>query len=105
MVFSDSMAAILALTKGRSSQPGMLRVTRQWCALVLAFNLDPRLRWVPSERNPADAPSRRFIPPGVRGFWEADGRWSGGIGSFLPPAAAPEAGLAAVAGGDGARPR
>ena len=36
LIFSDSMAATLALTKGRSSQPGMLRVTRQWCALVLA---------------------------------------------------------------------
>ena len=80
MIFSDSMAATLALTKGRSSQPGMLRVTRQWCALVLAFGLDPRLRWVPSERNPADAPSRRYIAPGVRGEWSCrDGGWISGV--------------------------
>eukprot|EP00969_Alexandrium_andersonii_P206644 9129435-Alexandrium_andersonii.AAC.1 len=52
------MAAILALTKGRSSSPAMLSICRQWAAAVLALQLQPVVRWVPSERNAADSASR-----------------------------------------------
>eukprot|EP00972_Heterocapsa_arctica_P089388 13178670-Heterocapsa_arctica.AAC.1 len=52
------MAPILAVTKGRSSCPGMLRVCRQTSALVLATFMYPAWRWLPSEHNPGDAGSR-----------------------------------------------
>jgi hypothetical protein len=36
----------------------------------VAAGVDTRLRWLPSERSPADAPSRRYFAPGVRGVWD-----------------------------------
>eukprot|EP00959_Pyramimonas_sp_CCMP1952_P372992 7811014-Pyramimonas_sp.AAC.1 len=36
LFIADSMAAILALCKGRSSSPGLCSVCRQWAALCLA---------------------------------------------------------------------
>ncbi|CAK0905732.1 unnamed protein product [Prorocentrum cordatum] len=45
---------------------GLTRVARQWAARCLAGALAPTLRWLPSERNPASAPSRRRVPIGVR---------------------------------------
>ena len=68
LMLSDSMTAILALSKGRSSSSGMLRVCRQWGSLSLAAGLDVRLRWVPSEQNPADLPSRQYLAVGRRGI-------------------------------------
>ena len=59
VIISDSMAAILSGSKGRSSRPGMCRALRQLSALLIFGNLSLSLRWVPSEVNHADVPSRR----------------------------------------------
>ena len=58
LVLTDSMSAILALSKGRSSAGVMNRVCRQHAALMFATGMYFGLRWVPSELNPADRPSR-----------------------------------------------
>eukprot|EP00973_Karenia_brevis_P020878 2869170-Karenia_brevis.AAC.1 len=52
------MVGTLALTKGRSSAPGLVRPIRQACAVLLRTDVTPHLRWTPSELNPGDAPSR-----------------------------------------------
>ncbi|CAK0858210.1 unnamed protein product, partial [Prorocentrum cordatum] len=40
---------------------GMARICRQWAALVVAGGVAAALRWIPSEANPADLPSRRAL--------------------------------------------
>ena len=59
VIVSDSMAAILSGSKGRSRKPGMCRALRQLTALLLFANITLVLRWVPSEVNHGDIPSRR----------------------------------------------
>ena len=59
------MAVVLALTKGSSSSPVLLSICRQWCAYSLAADIYGHLRWVPSQENAADDPSRnrsRHLP-------------------------------------------
>ncbi len=67
LFLSDSVASILGAGKGRSSRPGMCRALRQVCALVLCTGIVLNVRWIPSELNDADRPSRRglsvFRPP------------------------------------------
>ena len=58
LVLSDSMSVTLALTKGRSSSAPMNKICRQVAALCLATGMTAHLRWIPSELNPADLPSR-----------------------------------------------
>ena len=58
LILSDSMSAVLALTKGRSGSGGMMRVCRQVAALAFASGIDLHYRWLASEINPADGPSR-----------------------------------------------
>lgn len=100
VVLSDSFSAILALSKGRSSVPGMLRVSRAWAALLLITSSVVVLRWLPSEFNPSDAPSRRgLFPPGER-------QWRAGAvrgGQLEPPHRLVELGLEQRGGPSGAR--
>eukprot|EP00438_Fugacium_kawagutii_P010865 Skav216249 [mRNA] locus=scaffold20:133295:138540:- [translate_table: standard] len=58
LILSDSMSCTLALSKGRSSNSGMNRVCRQVASVLLATGLRISVRWIPSELNPADRPSR-----------------------------------------------
>lgn len=58
LVLTDSMSVVLALTKGRSSTRSMNRICRQVAALELMTGMQLSLRWIPSELNPADFPSR-----------------------------------------------
>eukprot|EP00959_Pyramimonas_sp_CCMP1952_P379649 7952762-Pyramimonas_sp.AAC.1 len=46
------------LGKGRSSATGLLHVARQAAAAGLVFGIELYLRWVASEDNVADGPSR-----------------------------------------------
>ena len=58
LIFSDSTAALGCLAKGRSSRPGMLRISRQIAALALGLGIRLVGRYVRSELNYADGPSR-----------------------------------------------
>ena len=58
LVFSDSLVSMGVLAKGRSSAPGLLHLARQAAAAILARGLKVYLRWVASEDNVADGPSR-----------------------------------------------
>ena len=63
---SDSMTQVLALSKGRSSTPKMNHICRQWGAMCLAGNVCASVRWIKSEQNAADEPSRMFEPKRMR---------------------------------------
>ena len=54
----DSMSASLSFDRCRSKNFRMLRQIRKFCSLALARNVAFSVRWVPSELNPADGPSR-----------------------------------------------
>lgn len=57
-ILCDSLVTVFSVTKGRSSSPMLLPRLRQLASLLLASGLRLYLSWVPSEFNPADAPSR-----------------------------------------------
>ena len=58
LLIGDSMTAILAFQKGRASHHGLLRMRRRLCGLSIASNSQVCWRWLASELNPADGPSR-----------------------------------------------
>lgn len=64
LIFVDNLALALCISKGRAKNFTMLRICQQVSALSLVGSFSIRLRWVPSERNPADGPSRGQISPG-----------------------------------------
>lgn len=59
VILTDSMTAAVAYDKGRASSYKLRRVLEQASALTLASGSMFRMRWIPSEWNPADRPSRR----------------------------------------------
>ena len=65
LVLLDNMALCFAVAKGRAHSFDLLRVIQKISAISLACNLTVRTRWVRSEVNVADGPSRGFIHPGV----------------------------------------
>lgn len=60
LLLTDSLVTLYSLWKGRSSSPGLLLALRKAQALTLAGGITLMLGWIPSERNPADEPSRRM---------------------------------------------
>ena len=58
LILTDSMATLGAIGKGRSSVPSFLRLCRHISAISLGFGMLPYMRYIPSELNPADGPSR-----------------------------------------------
>ncbi len=60
LIFSDSAVTIGALMKGRSSSWGLLRQCRKAAHFCLGLGLQLWLRYVPSQRNNEDGPSRGF---------------------------------------------
>ncbi|OLQ01807.1 hypothetical protein AK812_SmicGene15416 [Symbiodinium microadriaticum] len=66
VVLVDAKAAIGSISKGRSSARALRRVLRSTAAVCLASDLLPRLVYIPSESNPADAPSRGKSGRGLR---------------------------------------
>jgi hypothetical protein len=94
LLISDSQVAIGALMKGRSSAPEILRGCRKAASMALAFGLTYYLRYVPTDRNHADGPSRGG-PIGVMkaaspsepvrfGPWYEHGPFSLGTSLVLP---------------------
>lgn len=65
LVFNDNMGVVLSIQKGRSCSYGLLRLIRRISAHCLATGIRLAVRWVPSEFNVADSPSRQ---------WEEDRR-------------------------------
>eukprot|EP00435_Cladocopium_sp_Y103_P007924 s2848_g2.t1 len=65
LIFVDNLALALCIPKGRAKNFAMLRISQQVSALSLVGSFSIRLRWVPSEFNPADGPSRGQIHPGA----------------------------------------
>ena len=60
---TDSMCCALASTKGRRSDHKLLNHCRQRAAYTIACNITARWRWIPSEPNIADSPSRLYMSP------------------------------------------
>lgn len=60
LLFSDSTAAVGALSKGRSSAFSSLTIIRSISSLCLLFNVRLYVCWLPTTCNPADLPSRVF---------------------------------------------
>ena len=56
-VLGDNLTLCLAVARGRSSSPSLVKVCRSICALSLATGSRLFPRWVPSELNIADGPS------------------------------------------------
>ena len=61
----DNLALCFSVAKGRAHSYDMLRVIQKISAISLACQLTIRTRWVRSEVNVADGPSRGFIKPGA----------------------------------------
>lgn len=68
------MSLVHAFDKGRSHKYEMLVLVRRWCANNLAAGILAVPRWLASELNPADEPSRRYV-----------GRWRGLRGAYAQP--------------------
>ena len=64
MILVDSFSLALAVHKGRARSFDILRITQQVAALTIAGGFSVRLRWIASEQNVADGPSRGQIEPG-----------------------------------------
>ena len=62
LLLCDNQVVVAALSKGRSSAPTLVSPLRRLCCLVLAGGLRVSYRWIPSELNPADGPSRAHAP-------------------------------------------
>ena len=58
LLFTDSMVTMGALMKGRSSARALLRQCRVSAVIQMMCRIRLYLRWVPSEKNYADGPSR-----------------------------------------------
>eukprot|EP00972_Heterocapsa_arctica_P091062 13435442-Heterocapsa_arctica.AAC.1 len=59
----DNLPLCLSLVKGRASSRHLLPSCRTASALALAGNFKVSYRWIPSELNPADEPSRLPTAP------------------------------------------
>jgi len=64
VVQSDNADTVCWVRKGRSSKPGPLRQCRRLAAMTLAEAIAVEARWVPTDRNMADHPSRGEHVPG-----------------------------------------
>ena len=58
LILTDSLTAACAFSKGRSQSHRMRTVVQRVSALLLAGGSSLVCRWLPSEWNPADSPSR-----------------------------------------------
>jgi hypothetical protein len=63
--FVDSLVALGVAAKGRASSHELLTAYRSIAALLLGTGIAPHWRYVSSEWNPADAPSRQICPIGI----------------------------------------
>ena len=64
-ILSDSMTSTCAFSRGRAHSFQLHRVCQQFGALCLATAAQVTVRWVPSEWNPSDGPSRGAWRPSI----------------------------------------
>ena len=57
----DNLSIVLALEKGRCSDPALLVLCRRFASFALACGVRYRIRWIPSEGNPSDDASRWWL--------------------------------------------
>ncbi|CAK0911836.1 unnamed protein product, partial [Prorocentrum cordatum] len=62
LILGDNLGVACACEKGRAAHFALNVVCREICAISIASGMQLRFRWIPSELNPGDAPSRRFMP-------------------------------------------
>ena len=75
LILLDNLALVFSVAKGRSHSYELLRILQKIGSISLACQLTIRPRWVRSEVNVADAPSRGRIQPGSggsKGFQSSD---------------------------------
>ncbi|CAK0826627.1 unnamed protein product, partial [Prorocentrum cordatum] len=85
----DNMAIVLSFARGRCKNYVVLQQIRRFRALCLIHNIRPHFRWIKSEFNPADAPSRDGGEPGPqRSHCQVEGRGQ----ADRPPGAAQASG-------------
>jgi hypothetical protein len=60
IILTDSLVSLFSISKGRSSSYQLLSRLRTLASLLLASGMRLYLRYVPSEDNPADFPSRNL---------------------------------------------
>ena len=58
VLLCDNLSLVLGLTKGRGRKNEINQSCREICGLCLLANIKLHVRWIPSELNPADPPSR-----------------------------------------------
>ena len=58
LMLVDSMSVALRFDRCRSRSFKLLKQVRRYASTCLARNIDPHVRWIPSELNSADEPSR-----------------------------------------------
>ena len=63
LLLGDNMAVCLVLGRSQASDFDLLVQVRRWSALLLAAGPTGHVRWIPSERNLADGPSRAQASP------------------------------------------
>lgn len=73
LILSDSLTATCAISRGRSQIYKLRRVCCQIGALALCSNSCFHIRWIPSEWNPADNPSRGVWKPSIPKQFFGDG--------------------------------
>lgn len=68
LFLSDNLPLTLSASKGRGKSSFLTKPLRQLCAFALATGSKLHVRWIPSEWNVADRPSRALTQWGARGF-------------------------------------
>ena len=74
---TDNLPLALGVTKGRAKSSQLTKPLQKICALSLATQTKVHVRWLPSERNVADVPSRAtdfWKAQGFEGWWERSNR-------------------------------
>ncbi|CAK0852117.1 unnamed protein product [Prorocentrum cordatum] len=62
LILGDNLGVLCACDKGRAAHFALNVICREICAISVASGMQLRFRWISSELNPGDAPSRRFMP-------------------------------------------
>ena len=60
LTLMDNMSDVLALERARAQNYGLLLQLRRSAAMSMVFHIRQSFRWLPSEHNPSDAPSRLY---------------------------------------------